>query len=92
MVLAPPTINIYDALEDLGFYAYSGEDGDLYRKHGLKGWRISVYWGSSVSIQRRSGYRDWETVRHYGGYEYNEAEIKAAIQDVKTLIEKGRLD
>ena len=92
MVLAPPTINIYDALEDLGFYAYSGEDGDLYRKHGLKGWRISVYFGHYVEIQRRDGSRRWRTVRYYGDNGYNEAELQAAIQDIKTLVEKGRLD
>ena len=61
--------DIYEELEKLGFFAYSGSDGDLYRKHGLGGWRISVY-PSHVRIQQKGerwrGVQYWDTIKEYG--------------------------
>ena len=45
--------SLYDELEKRKFWAYSGEDGDLYRKQGLGGWRVQVYWGSDLAIQHK---------------------------------------
>ena len=45
--------SFYDELEKRKFWAYSGEDGDLYRKQGLGGWRVQVYWGSDLAIQHK---------------------------------------
>ena len=42
-----------DELEKRKFWAYSGEDGDLYRKQGLGGWRVQVYWGTDLAIQHK---------------------------------------
>jgi len=45
--------SFYEELEKRKFWAYSGEDGDLYRKQGLGGWRVQVYWGSDLAIQHK---------------------------------------
>jgi len=45
--------SFYDQLEQRKFWAYSGEDGDLYRKHGLGGWRVQIYWGNDLAIQHK---------------------------------------
>lgn len=52
-------VSPHDVLRELGFFAYSGEDGDLYRKHGMGGWRVSIYGWGSYRIQQRSKER-WD--------------------------------
>lgn len=90
-------IDIYQALQDLGFFAYSGEDGDLYRKNGLKGWRVQVYWGALVRIQQKGVYfpDKWATIRKFGIRQPDDTlipEHEEALEAVKELIEKGTLD
>jgi hypothetical protein len=46
-------VSFYEELEKRKFWAYSGADGDLYRKHGLGGWRVQVYWGTDLAIQKK---------------------------------------
>jgi hypothetical protein len=73
------SISFYQALEDLGFFAYSGEDGDLYRKHGLGGWRVQVYWGTDLAIQKKV--HDWAGKRWITGADFDQTheEDKAKV-------------
>lgn len=84
--------SVYEFLERLKFFAYSGEDGDLYRKYRLGGWRISVYWGSSVKIQRKGekwrGNQYWNTVREYTFPD----DKKRLEQDLAELIKNKNLE
>lgn len=50
-------ISLYKEVENRGFFCYSGEDGDLYRKQRFGGWRIQLYWGTQLCIQRLV--KDW---------------------------------
>lgn len=94
-----PGIDIYQGLENLGFYAYSGADGDLYRKNGLTGWRIQVYWGALVRIQQKGVSRafpdKWVTIRDYGIKNPDNSlipEHDKALEAIKELMEKGTLE
>lgn len=50
-------VSLYTEVEKRKFFAYSGEDGDLYRKQRFGGWRIQLYWGTQLCIQRLV--KDW---------------------------------
>ena len=74
-------ISYYQALEDLGFFAYSGEDGDLYRKQGLGGWRVQVYWGTDLAIHKKV--HDWAGTRWITGADFDKThgEDKAKVME-----------
>jgi len=74
-------ISFYQALENLGFFAYSGEDGDLYRKHGLGGWRVQVYWGTDLAIHKKV--HDWAGTRWITGADFDKThgEDKAKVME-----------
>lgn len=81
-------LNSHDILRKYKFFAYSGDDGDLYRKNGLKGYRISVY-PDSITIESKAekwrGHQYWDTIEHFdvedGTYNLNkfEASLKELI-------------
>lgn len=48
-------------LKDHGFFPYSGADGDLFRKNGFAGWRVSVYGRYYVRIQKKNDRGTWVT-------------------------------
>ena len=89
---------VFTALQEHSFFPYSGEDGDLFRKHGLAGWRISVYGRYLVKIQKKGrrfkGRRVWNTKRCWEVDPEEElsdeqiAEFKATLAH---LVEHGEL-
>lgn len=89
---------IFNVLQEHGFFPYSGEDGDLFRKHGLAGWRVSVYGRELVRIQKNTGqwkghYR-WTTVEEWGeirGDELEEDAIREFEEKLEELVEEGEL-
>ncbi len=87
-----PGFSLMCAVKDLGFFAYSGADGDLFRKHGLAGWRISFN-SLNTRIQEKqrifTGDEDWVTIREFNGED--EVVADAVLGAVKELIEKGTL-
>jgi hypothetical protein len=57
-------------LREHGFFAYSGDAGDLYRKHDLAGWRFSLFGHGAYLLQQRSdrrycGRHLWTTVKRW---------------------------
>lgn len=84
-------------LQRHGFFPYSGADGDLFRKHGLAGWRVSVYGRHSICIQRKSEWRKnkWLHVREwrteYGG-QLPQEDIDEFDEALEKLVETGELD
>lgn len=88
----------FAVLADYGFFAYSGEDGDLLRKHGLPGWRVSVYGRYLVRIQKNGrywrGHQYWNTKREWRvpqGEELDEEAIEEFDARLGYLIEHGEL-
>lgn len=88
----------FDLYEKLGFFAYSGEDGDLFRKQGLGGWRISDYGCSYVRIQtkgeRWKGIQYWNTERSYGDTDQDgltREQYQNLKFDLSYLVKHGRL-
>lgn len=59
----------FKPLANFNFFAYSGSDGDLFRKHGIAGWRVSVHGRHRVRIQEKGDYwkgtQYWNTVREW---------------------------
>lgn len=97
----------FRVLSDLGFYPYSGEDGDLFRKHGLAGWRVSVHGRHSLRIQKKGRIhkgraqwntkREWTTPEDENGLPDRDAELDMDViaefeESLKTLIEQGTLE
>jgi len=92
--------NLYDIVESFGFFCYSGEDGDLYRKHKLGGWRISIY-PCHLTIEKKGekwrGHQYWDFVKDYGvssleenwPQKIDENELR---KDLKFLIENGYIE
>lgn len=87
--------SVYNALEERGFFAYSGEDGDLYRKHGLAGWRISVYpWSVRIQTKHTDSLRKWATVyevRNEDSKRLTKEQKKRFMGKVDELVEQGGL-
>ena len=82
----------HDLYRRYGFFAYSGNDGDLFRKQGLKGWRISDYWGSYVRIQWKEPNWKWITIKEYGNFEeLTDEEYNQLENDIKYLIKHKKL-
>lgn len=95
-------------LADHGFFAYSGADGDLLRKHGLAGWRVSVHGRYLIKIQQKGrkfrGRNTWKTVEQWetapqadDEYHPELGELPMeAIEDFEEslaqLVEEGELD
>lgn len=88
-------------LQEAGFFPYSGADGDLYRKPGLPGWRVSVYGRWHIRIQRKTGtYRgrnQWGTRQSWQTNpdtpdDLGAEEIDAFRSALTTLIETGDLE
>ena len=79
----------YRAIEDMGFFCYSGADGDLYRKNGLAGWRISL---SSLSyrIQKKGDLGNWVT-KHERENVDEERVRREFVDTVRTFVETGEL-
>ena len=87
-------------LQEAGFFPYSGADGDLYRKQGLPGWRLSVYGRWHIRIQRKTGTyrgrnqwgtrRRWQTDPDTQG-DLDAEEIDAFRSALTTLVETGDL-
>lgn len=81
------------------FFAYSGADGDLLRKNGLPGWRVSVYGRYSVRIQRKGDYwagtQYWNTVKKWEvaiGDSLSEEQLEEFENALDTLVERGDLE
>ena len=77
----------FSVLSELGFFPYSGADGDLFRKHGLAGWRISVYGRSLIQIQEKGrrfrGRNTWNTRQRWEADDSEEQLNKKAISEFK---------
>jgi len=77
------TEEVYDFLPRIGFRFYSGDDGDLARKHNLPGYRIRVYWGRDVALQQkitdRLGTR-WITICQWDWLQENQKAGEALIR------------
>lgn len=88
-------------LQDVGFFPYSGADGDLYRKHGLPGWRASVYGRWLIRIQERTGshrgrpqwatHRDWQTDPETDD-DLSASDLEAFRVALSTLVETGNME
>lgn len=87
-------------LQDTGFFPYSGADGDLYRKHGLPGWRVSVYGRRLIRIQEKTGVyqgrNQWATRRRWETDPDSEddlppVDIQAFRKTLTTLLEDGTI-
>lgn len=87
-------------LQDAGFFPYSGADGDLYRKHGLPGWRVSVYGRRLIRIQEKTGVyqgrNQWATRRRWETDPDTEddlppVDIQAFRMTLTTLLENGTI-
>lgn len=88
--------SVYNEVEDRGFFFYSGADGDLCRKHGLAGWRLSLS-VHSYRIQKKSEHfrNSWNTVFRVEsgeGHEYTREQKKRFLAKVDELIEEGALE
>lgn len=92
--------SVHRKVEDMGFFAYSGADGTLFRKHGLAGWRLSLY-SNCYRIQKKSefwekqGKTHWVTVFQIERDEddqFTESQKKEFLDKVKELIENGELE
>lgn len=89
----------FNVLSELGFFPYSGADGDLLRKHGLAGWRVSVYGQTLVKIQEKGrpfrGRNTWNTRRRWEANENEEQLSREAIsefrQELAHLIDHNEL-
>lgn len=85
-------------LQQLKIFPYSGADGDLFRKNGLPGWRISTYKGY-VRIQKKEevwrGIQYWDTVKTYGNPDndthipISQEEYERFKGDLLNLIDNG---
>jgi len=99
--------SVSDILQEHGFFPYSGADGDLFRKHGLAGWRVSVYGRYFIRIQKKGrpfkGRNTWRTVRQwrtdkhvdYTGGKLGELDAEAISDfeaELSKLVENGELD
>ena len=71
--------DLYGSIQNRGFFAYSGEDGDLFRKQRFGGWRVQIYWGTNLRVQRKvkdwAG-RRWITVARFDDIPDNEAALR----------------
>jgi len=90
----------YREVEEMGFFAYSGADGDLFRKHGLAGWRLSLC-AHVYKIQKKSefwekhGKNVWGTkfeVTPDDGERLDESQKKEFVDKVRELVENGGLE
>jgi hypothetical protein len=97
----------FRVLADQGFFPYSGADGDLFRKQGVAGWRVSVHGRYLVRIQKKGrpykGRNTWNTKREFHtGPQAADRHLQAlgdlppeAIEDFEeeltTLVENGEL-
>jgi hypothetical protein len=81
-------VSAHRVLEKHGFFAYSGGDGDLYRKQGLAGWRVSVHGNHAIRIDKKGrpldGRNTWTTIREWRT-EPDAAEGYTPIEDVGEL-------
>ena len=90
---------VMDELQTRSFFPYNGEDGDLFRKHGVAGWRVSVYGTYLVRIQKKTGRRKgrnhWTTTEQWE-VDPEDDLPREQIQDfaaaLDSLIEHGDLD
>ena len=92
-------LSVYSKVQDLGFFAYSGADGDLFRKNGLAGWRISLS-PYSYRIQKKSefwekhGKTQWTTqfkVKSDEQDNFTREQKQAFLDKVEKLVENGEL-
>jgi len=88
----------FRVLADLGFFPYSGADGDLFRKQGLAGWRVSVYGRSLVRIQQKGrkfrGRNTWNTRRRWEAEDDKQLSQEAITEfkdELSHLINHGEL-
>jgi len=88
----------HDALDEVGFFAYSGADGDLYRKNGVAGWRVSVHGRNSVRIQKKGrkfrGRNTWNTKQEWEvehGNELSPSDLREIRNALLHLEEHGEL-
>lgn len=97
----------FRVLADQGFFPYSGADGDLFRKHGVAGWRVSVGGRYLVRIQKKGpkihGRNTWNTKREFhtepqAADRYLQAlgelppeAIEDFEEELTTLVENGEL-
>lgn len=96
----------FDTLQKHGFFAYSGADGDLFRRNGTAGWRVSVRGGHSIRVQEKTAeYPDgnvWATRRAW--VTENSANFDQPLGDlpqealdeftdvIETLVEEGEIE
>ncbi|MDR5657658.1 hypothetical protein RH831_10770 [Halodesulfurarchaeum sp. HSR-GB] len=87
---------VFGVLDQFSFFPYSGSDGDLFRKNGLAGWRVSVYgnWMIKIQKKRRPEIGGWATKRRWE-VGLDEELPKEYIEDfesvLETLVETGEL-
>lgn len=89
----------FAVLQEYGFFPYSGADGDLFRKHGLAGWRVSVYGRYLIRIQKKGrrvhGRNTWRTQREWRTDRDQELDAEAIDEfetALATLVETGELE
>lgn len=88
----------FGVLSELGFFPYSGADGDLFRKHGLAGWRVSVYGRTLIQIQEKGrrfrGRNTWNTRRRWEAdneEQLNQKTIAEFKQELAYLVDHSEL-
>jgi hypothetical protein len=81
-------VSAHRVLKKHGFFAYSGDDGDLYRKHGVAGWRVSVHGNHAIRIDKKgrpvNGRNTWTAIREWRT-EPDAADGHTPIEDVGEL-------
>ena len=97
----------FDILQEYGFFAYSGADGDLFRRNGTAGWRVSVHGRHHIRVQERTAtYSDgspaWGTRREWqtessANFNCPLGELPQEALDefadvIETLVETGEIE
>ena len=81
-------MKVYEIYKKYRFFAYSGNDGDLYRNAKLKGWRISDYGSQNVRIQQKINV-EWRTIYEWGEWlkrELTNKELKDIENKIKQIL------